>query len=675
MSEGVPLDEEMFDVAAVEAGAWSPGPYGAGDALGTYNELGSDQLAAALAILDLSRPLRTFTLGWTMYSGESDSYGYECELIVQDKPEHPNQLTQLSERVEMSFNHGTKLNGLHHACVGDVAYGGRRLRDLVAANGIGQLDTPTWGPPVVTRGFVIDVLADKLERDDAGALWTGPDGQRTLPPHYRITVEDLEAAVERQGLPEFRPGDALLIHTGWGQIKGASDPTLFRRGCPGPWLNECRWLASFRPAIVGGERTWGTDNRDATKGNRDATIGFLGAAHQEVFVRFGIRAWERILLGQIVAAGVDRFVYCHNPVRADGAVSSNAPAMAIANVPATELPATATFSGSGPVELRDDLFDVAAVQAGAWSPGPYGPGDSLGTYNEVNSDAMLAALGMLDLSRPLRTFDLGHCIHPDDPRTVLGVAQAQPRYEIRLVAHDTPARDNHMTDCSERVLWSFNIGSKLCGLHHVGVGDLIYGGRSLREIVVAHGAGGLDVSTWGPPILTRGFIIDVLADKVAREDEAALSAAPDGRPVLKDDYRITLEDLEAAIDRQQLPDFRPGDALLIHTGWSRMRDDPRYAVASPGVWLRECRWLGSQRPAVVGTDARIWGSANPAVTRGADGAAHQELFLRFGIRAWESVNLAEIVGAGVDRFVYGHAPTPAERAVSSNTPAFAIANV
>ena len=87
-----------------------------------------------------------------------------------------------------------------------------------------------------------------------------------------------------------------------------------------------------------------------------------------------------------------------------------------------------------------------------------------------------------------------------------------------------------------------------------------------------------------------------------------------------------------------------------------MRDDPRYAVASPGVWLRECRWLGSQRPAVVGTDARIWGSANPAVTRGADGAAHQELFLRFGIRAWESVNLAEIVGAGVARFVYGHAP-------------------
>ncbi len=49
MSEGVPLDEEMFDVAAVEAGAWSPGPYGAGDA--------GPRVAEVLATVEIGQAL------------------------------------------------------------------------------------------------------------------------------------------------------------------------------------------------------------------------------------------------------------------------------------------------------------------------------------------------------------------------------------------------------------------------------------------------------------------------------------------------------------------------------------------------------------------------------------------------------------------------------------------
>ena len=39
------------------------------------------------------------------------------------------------------------------------------------------------------------------------------------------------------------------------------------------------------------------------------------------------------------------------------------------------------------IQIDDEMFDVEAVAAGTWVPGPYGPGDQLGTYNEVTAEA------------------------------------------------------------------------------------------------------------------------------------------------------------------------------------------------------------------------------------------------------------------------------------------------
>jgi hypothetical protein len=50
-----------------------------------------------------------------------------------------------------------------------------------------------------------------------------------------------------------------------------------------------------------------------------------------VLVRYGIRAGEGLRLEDIGEANVDRFVFCHAPLLADGATASSSPAMAIAN--------------------------------------------------------------------------------------------------------------------------------------------------------------------------------------------------------------------------------------------------------------------------------------------------------------------------------------------------------
>jgi len=330
-------DYELFDVQAVEEGAWDPGPYGEGDELGTYNELGPHKVAAALALLDHSQPLRTFDLSYVLYERPASypTRPFTIELEPQG-PEGSHHITHLQERAVISFKIGTKINGLHNEGVVDVFYGGRRLADIVATKGIGDLDTPGWGPPVVTRGFLIDVLGLKLSLDDTSALGQTEDGKPTLAPHYRITVEDLEAACRRQDLPPFEPGDALLIHTGWarhvrvrhlGMARTApSDSGVLSSGNPGVWLRECHWLAQFKPAVCAADAgMWGTDNRVDTG-------GAYGAASQLMFVKYGIRVGEQMQFIDLVDAGVDRFVYCHNWLRAVGSVSTNSPPFAIASV-------------------------------------------------------------------------------------------------------------------------------------------------------------------------------------------------------------------------------------------------------------------------------------------------------------------------------------------------------
>ena len=67
------------------------------------------------------------------------------------------------------------------------------------------------------------------------------------------------------------------------------------------------------------------------------------------------------------------------------------------------------------IEVSDDIFDVDAVEAGAWVPGPYGLGDKRGTFNEVTPVRTAAALARLDLSRPVKAYNLSETLHNSFP--------------------------------------------------------------------------------------------------------------------------------------------------------------------------------------------------------------------------------------------------------------------
>ena len=343
MTDG--FDDEMFDTAAVEAGAWVPGPYGPGDQRGTLNEVTPEKTAQALAQLDLTRPVHTYSLGETLVEG-FPAWGdrvYEQRLVVtgyqpgegfegvvtDPRPQGPGRSSVNEERVSTTYNMATKINGLQHVGVADMFYNGFRGPDIARTWGTTALGVETVGP-VVTRGVVVDVAGLKAEAGGAGGSGSNdvvlaPSGRPMLREHYRITVEDIEAALARQGVAEpIGPGDVVVLNTGWRELLAADPERYLNGGPPGPYLRECRWLAARRPAIVASD-SWCFEVIDPA-----VTAGHLMPCHQELSTRFGIRIGEAVPSHELIADGIHEFVFCFNPLKARGAVAGNAPPLALA---------------------------------------------------------------------------------------------------------------------------------------------------------------------------------------------------------------------------------------------------------------------------------------------------------------------------------------------------------
>jgi len=335
------FDDSKFDVEAVVGGAWAPSRYGSDDVLGTYNEVTEQKRADALGMLDLARPIRTYSMGdgiWPGYpaygtrefaqrlviSGYEPGEGFEGEIVGGTEGRGASKMSYSEERVSYTFNMSTKINGFTHAAVDGTFYNGHRGTDLARTEGVTAMDVPSWGAPLLTRGLMIDVAAQVAAT--TGDVEANQAGLPRLMDRHRITVEQMEGACERQGLPAPEPGDALCLRTGWISLT-REDPERFLAGSPGPWIAENKWLASHRPALVSTDSwMWGVLDVEATE-------GWMSAGHQLMLVKEGIHLGESLSCEEVAAAGVDRFVFCHSPFRAQGSTSCSSPPMAIANPP------------------------------------------------------------------------------------------------------------------------------------------------------------------------------------------------------------------------------------------------------------------------------------------------------------------------------------------------------
>ncbi len=331
-----------------------------------------------------------------------------------------------------------------------------------------------------------------------------------------------------------------------------------------------------------------------------------------------------------------------------GAAATAAAVSALGDV----VPADAASSAAGSHGYTDEMFDLEDVLANGWGVSPYGPDDQRGTLNEVTPSrtGRLARIG----GTKVKAYQLGEemfngfpAFPSDPPRLhdmflyVLGY-EAPPEFVAGggIQASPEPFGPNQLTGHEERFgeNFTFQIATQVDGLNHVGTGQWYYNQNRALDFITPTGTTALGNETMGP-IATRGIILDIVGLKVAAGQTEDFFIAGNGKPVLRDNYRITIDDIENAMYRQRISrKIGPGDIPILHTGWTHLvREDPgRYLAQEPGVYLAEARYMIDRKVAIFASDT--WGLEvlDPAVTEGNAFPCHQELLGKIGIRIGES---------------------------------------
>ena len=306
-----------------------------------------------------------------------------------------------------------------------------------------------------------------------------------------------------------------------------------------------------------------------------------------------------------------------------------------------------------PPHFSDEMFDYEEVLAKGWGTSRYGPDDQRGTLNEITARKTASAMRMA-LGPQVTAYQLGEemfngfpAFPSDPPRLhdmflyVGGIEVSQEFVDAGgIQAFTAPLGPNELTGTEERFAenFTFQIATQVDGLNHVGTGQWYYNNNRLDDFITPTGTTVLGNETMGP-IATRGVIIDIVGLKVAAGMTDDFFIAPNGEPVLRDDYRITIQDIEYALYRQRITrKIGAGDIPILHTGWTHLaRSDPeRYLAQEPGIFLAEARYFADKKVAMIAGDA--WGLevTNPESTGGFVFPCHQELLGKEGIRIGES---------------------------------------
>jgi kynurenine formamidase len=200
---------------------------------------------------------------------------------------------------------GTQFDGFAHQTIGDSLYNCFKLADASTRGGFSRLGIQNVGA-IVTRGVLIDVAALK--------------NTSMLPETYEITAQDLEQALSRQGVALQR-GDAVIIHTGWGQLWG-KDNARYQDRNPGIGVAASLWLASQGPILVGADTAPVEVNPNP---DRDLSL----PTHQIMLVVNGIHLLENMKLDELAGKRAYEFALIVEPLKIQGGTGSTVAPIAI----------------------------------------------------------------------------------------------------------------------------------------------------------------------------------------------------------------------------------------------------------------------------------------------------------------------------------------------------------
>jgi kynurenine formamidase len=189
---------------------------------------------------------------------------------------------------------GTQFDGFAHQSIEYSHYNCVKTDDIQTRGGFSKLGIEKVGT-LMTRGVLIDVAALK--------------GVDMLGDTYEITPQDIQQALQKQNIT-LRPGDAVLINTGWGKL-WAKDNARYVKSCPGLGIAAAEWLIKQDPMLLGSDN-WPVE----VAPNPDKEISL--PVHQIALVVNGVHLLENMKLDELAAKKVYEFAFVMQPLKMKG---------------------------------------------------------------------------------------------------------------------------------------------------------------------------------------------------------------------------------------------------------------------------------------------------------------------------------------------------------------------
>ncbi|MFV0375040.1 cyclase family protein [Microbacterium sp.] len=207
-------------------------------------------------------------------------------------------VTGASDTIFMSTHSGTHMDSLAHIAHNGRLFDGTRIDEpgvQEVTRGV-RLRTRENFSPIVSRGILLDFpTVLEVER---------------VPQDYVITPTELDRALSALDL-QIRPGDTVLIRTGWDTIAHDNDE-YNRMPIPGPDGDTARRLVDARIVATGAD----------TMPYENAPGATPLEVHVELLPKAGIFIFEMMDLRELAASGAREFLFIAAPLRIAGATGS-----------------------------------------------------------------------------------------------------------------------------------------------------------------------------------------------------------------------------------------------------------------------------------------------------------------------------------------------------------------
>jgi kynurenine formamidase len=282
-----------------------PSKWGAGDQRGSGNHMKPETVLRAAKLI---RTGEVFELGRVLSDSMPLSAGRRFEVLTKRTRNDPgtNHRGSNEELIVAEMGQvGTQFDTFSHQMISNSMYNCFKLDEISSRTGFAKLGVEQVGS-LMTRGVMIDVAALK--------------GVDMLPDTYEITVQDLQQALAAQKLT-LQPGDAVIIHTGWGKLWG-KDNARFQKSAPGIGIAAAEWIARQDPMLVGSDNS-------AVEVSPNPNPQLAGPIHQIMLVVNGIHLLENLKLDDLAARRVYEFALIVEPLKIQGGTGSTVAPIAI----------------------------------------------------------------------------------------------------------------------------------------------------------------------------------------------------------------------------------------------------------------------------------------------------------------------------------------------------------